>query len=182
MLRFPGRAPFFGFVLEVRLRLGLLRWPAVVFLAGLAAAWGAAWWQQERNDALLQSELRAAAREAAEQLRQRMLLYERGVRGARSVVLGVGPDQVTREAFHRALASRDFQRLYPGIRAFGFVRRVPAAQEAAFVQAVRADGNPDFRIKPITPHAGERFVLQLVEPLEGNAGALGVDMASEPAK
>ncbi|WP_066334538.1 CHASE domain-containing protein [Azohydromonas lata] len=182
MLRFPGRAPFFGFVLEVRLRLGLLRWPAVVFLAGLAAAWGAAWWQQERNDALLQSELRAAAREAAEQLRQRMLLYERGVRGARSVVLGVGPDQVTREAFHRALASRDFQRLYPGIRAFGFVRRVPAAQEAAFVQAVRADGNPDFRIKPITPHAGERFVLQLVEPLEGNAGALGVDMASEPAR
>ncbi|WP_156902221.1 CHASE domain-containing protein [Azohydromonas australica] len=183
MLRLPGRWPhFLALVLDVRHWLFLLRWPAVVFLAGVAAAWTAAWWQKESNDAMHRSELRAAAQEAAEQLRQRMLLYERGVRSARSVVLGIGPDQVTREAFHRALASRDFQRQYPGIRAFGFVRRVPAAQEAAFVQAVRSDGNPDFRIKPITPHSGERFVLQLVEPLEGNAGALGVDMASEPAR
>ena len=43
----------------------------------------------------------------------------------------------------------------------------------------QADGWPDFAIRQLTPHAGERFVIQYIEPVANNRAAVGIDVASE---
>ncbi|MBF2952511.1 hybrid sensor histidine kinase/response regulator, partial [Pseudomonas aeruginosa] len=38
---------------------------------------------------------------------------------------------------------------------------------------------PEFRIQQLTPHDGERYVIQYIEPVARNGQALGLDIASE---
>ena len=162
----------------------LPRAPLTLFAAGLAAAVLAGLWQQRANEAFVQERLQAAAERSAEVLRRRMRTYEYGLFATRSAVFTAGSavEAVSREQFHRYGASLDLPRQYPGASSFGFVRRVPAQQEAAFVQAMRREGLADFRIRQFQPHDGERFVVQYSEPETGNAVALGLDLASDPER
>jgi PAS domain S-box-containing protein len=158
--------------------------PPALFAAGLAAALGAGLWQQRANDIFVQERLLAAAERSAEALRRRLQTYEYGLFATRSALYTAGDavETVSREQFHRYGASLDLPRQYPGATSFGFVRRVPQAQEADFVAAMRREGLPDFRIRQIQPHAGERFVVQYSEPESDNAESLGLDLASDPER
>ena len=150
-------------------------------VVGLCMAAGAGWWQARYNDSLAQTRFDALARRAVEQLTSRMLAFEFGLRGARGAVIAAGGDAgITRLRFAQFSASRDLEREFPGSRGFGFVRRVPVAQEAAFVAAARLDGKPDFRIHQIGVNEGDRFVIQYFEPSDSTSPAIGLDIASEP--
>ena len=116
---------------------------------------------------------------ATTQLVQRMLSYEHGLRGARGVVITPGLEGITRAKFLEYSQSREYGREFPGSRGYGFIRRVPEQQEAAFLEAARADGKPDFQIRQITPHKGDRLVIQYIEPEANNREAVGLDIASE---
>lgn len=116
---------------------------------------------------------------ASLQLQQRMQLYEYGLRGTRGALITGGDERIGRERFLAYSASRNYAREFPGARGFGFIRRVPASEEEAFLQYARADGWPDFAIRQLTPHAGERFVIQYIEPVANNRAAVGIDVASE---
>ena len=113
------------------------------------------------------------------QLQTRIGSYEYGLRGARGTFIVTDIDGMTRERFQTYIASRDSEREFPGAHGFGFIRRVAPEQEAAFVAAVKADGREDFRIKALTPHDGDRLVIQYIEPETANAQAIGLDIASE---
>jgi PAS domain S-box-containing protein len=72
------------------------------------------------------------------------------------------------------------------LRALGYSERVHAADLPAFEAAVRADGLPSFRVFQrddgrALAADGEAIVLRRVEPLEGNAAALGVNALSVDA-
>ncbi|MEY4576840.1 MAG: hypothetical protein RL701_1543 [Pseudomonadota bacterium] len=60
--------------------------------------------------------------------------------------------------------------------------RVPLVREAEFTLAARGDGMPDFTVRQLTPHDGERYVIQYVEPRVKNREAVGFDIASEPRR
>jgi PAS domain S-box-containing protein len=158
--------------------------PLALFAAGLVAAALGGAWQHRANEAYFSERLQVAAERAAERLRRRMQTYEFGLQSARSAVFAAGDsaEAVSREAFHRYGASLDMARQFPGARGFVLIRRVPAAQEADFVQAMRREGVHDFSIRQLQPHAGDRFVVQYAEPLQGNAEALGLDIASDPPR
>lgn len=114
------------------------------------------------------------------QLQRRMQLYEYGLRGARGALIAGGDEWIGRERFLAYSASRDYAREFPGALGFGFIRRVPASDEEAFLQYARADGWPDFSIRQLAPHTGERFVVQYIEPVaNNNRVAVGLDVASE---
>ncbi|MDM0048695.1 PAS domain S-box protein [Variovorax sp. J22R115] len=148
---------------------------------GLCMAAGAGWWQARYNDSLAQTRFDALARRAVEQLTSRMHAFEFGLRGARGAVIAAGGEGgITRLRFAQFSASRDLEREFPGSRGFGFVRRVPVAQEAAFVAAARLDGKPDFRIHQLGVNEGDRFVIQYFEPSDSTSPAIGLDIASEP--
>jgi PAS domain S-box-containing protein len=119
------------------------------------------------------------ARRTAEQLARRMHTYELGLLGTRGAVLAAGLD-LRWSAFHVYAASRTLAREFPGSRGLGFIRRVPEQAEGAFVESVRRDGRPDFKIKQLTPTHGDRFVILYIEPEATNEPAIGLDIASEP--
>lgn len=119
------------------------------------------------------------AQRAANQIQRRIGSYEYGLRGARGAVIGAGDEKISREIFRRYTQSRNIDREFPGARGFGFIRRVPEAQADDFVRISRAENWPNFNIKEFQPHEGEHFVIQYIEPVERNAPAVGLDVASE---
>ncbi|SCK51996.1 PAS domain S-box-containing protein [Variovorax sp. HW608] len=155
----------------------------VWLIVGLGGAIGAALLQHQSNESLAQERFDAVARRAVEQLSSRMHSYETGLRSARGAVIAAGGEGgITRLRFAQFMASRDLEREFPGAGGFGYIRRVPVAEEAAFVAAARLDGKADFRIHQLGPNEGERFVIQFFEPSDSNSPVIGLDVASEPKR
>jgi PAS domain S-box-containing protein len=165
-------------------RWTLLLWPLVSSVVGLVAAALVAWQQHRANEALVQERLQTLAWRTADQVLRRLRVYEYGLRGLRSAVIVAGNqvEELSGEHFRRFSASQDIPRQYPGVTALSFARRVPLGQEAPFLAGMRDHGWPDLQIRHIEPHAGDHFVIQYIEPIEGNASALGYDIMSEPKR
>ncbi|MGP0174778.1 CHASE domain-containing protein [Pseudomonas sp. NCHU5208] len=134
---------------------------------------------QQSNQQRLQDALSTATERAADVVTKRIELYQYGLRGARGAVLASGENGISREGFINYSKTRDVAREFPGARGFGFIRRVPVQQQESFLARARADGMPDFQIRQLAPHEGERFVIQYIEPVANNRQAVGLDIASE---
>ncbi|MBL8481068.1 MAG: PAS domain S-box protein [Rhodocyclaceae bacterium] len=151
----------------------------VAFCAGLLVAALVARNTEIHNEARARERFERAAARLVDQLVDRIRTYEYGVRGARGAVLATGPDQIAVAAFRNYVNSRDIAREFPGVHGFGFIRRVPEAGVPDLVRAMRRDGAGDFAPRYISPHAGDRYLIQFIEPIAENAAALGLDIASE---
>ena len=158
------------------------RLAVLLFVIGLLLAALAGRWQQSNNKRLIETRFDALAGQAKAQLLQRMGRYEYGLRGARGAIIGAGIDTITRERFRQYSNSRDLPREFPGSRGFGVIRRVAEADEAAFLDAARLDGAPNFAIETLTPHSGARYVIQYFENGGRKPVPLGRDLASEPIR
>ncbi|MFM9917012.1 MAG: CHASE domain-containing protein [Rhizobacter sp.] len=158
------------------------RWlpAAIVLVLGLVLAGLAAHWQARENAARVELTLQTTGASIADQLVQRLQLYEYGLRGARGAVIAAGIDQLGRETFRAYHESLDLDQKFPGARGFGFIRRVPLDREAGFLARARRDGAPDFDLRQLEPYGGEHYVIQYIEPVDRNTAAVGLDIASEP--
>ncbi|MCX7279746.1 MAG: PAS domain S-box protein [Burkholderiales bacterium] len=116
------------------------------------------------------------------EVQHRLGIYEYGLRGVRGAALSAGFDQLGRRDFRHYAQSRNIEKEFPGARGFGVIRRVPPEQEAAFVAASQADGWPNFAVRQLQPHVGERYVIQYIEPASTNGVAVGLDIASEESR
>jgi len=154
-------------------------WTYATLLTGLLCSALASWHVSRSNEAQIRETVAKAANRIADDVVERMHRYQYGLRGARGAILTVGERALSREQFLRYSQSRDIDIEFPGARGFGFIRRVAEADEAHFLEQARADGMADFAIHQFTPHAGERYVTQYLEPVERNGPAIGVDIASE---
>ncbi|MEA9978027.1 MULTISPECIES: CHASE domain-containing protein [unclassified Pseudomonas] len=154
----------------------------LTLLIGLLTTALCTWGLREANDTQTRAAVQFEALKAADAVSDRLRLYEYGLRGARGVVLTAGEHLITYDAFHRYSRTRNLSAEFPGARGFGFIRRVPMAQEKAFQAAVRADGQPNFLIRQLIPQPDDRFVVQYIEPLDQNRRALGLDIASDPSR
>jgi len=121
------------------------------------------------------------SKRVARQIVDRMHRYEYGLRGARGVAVAAD-GRLTRAGFSRYAASRQIDREFAGARGFGIVLRVPESDENDFVAARRQVDAPDFSIKSLGEHRGDRFVITFVEPADRNREALGLDIGSEPSR
>jgi PAS domain S-box-containing protein len=151
----------------------------VIFVAGLLCSALGAWLVSRNNESQARDAVATAAADAANAVLDRLQRYQYGLRGARGALVTAGENGISRELFHRYSLTRNLRVEFPGARGFGFIRRVPEQDEAAFLARARADGEPDFAIHPFAPHAGERFVVQYIEPIDLNAAGIGIDIASE---
>lgn len=105
--------------------------------------------------------------------------YEYGLLGARGAIALTGVDGMDRVSFERYSRSRNYAREFPGARGFGFIRRVPVDKIPEYLAGRRRAGWEDFKIRQLAPHEGERFIIELIEPLGPNRPAIGLDIASE---
>ncbi|HSO78852.1 MAG TPA: CHASE domain-containing protein, partial [Chromatiaceae bacterium] len=100
-------------------------------------------------------------------IQRRLLEYETILRG------GVGffeaSSEVTREEWRRYVASLRLHQIFPGIQGLGFTLLMPAAEVADHEARVRAEGFPDYAIRPPGrpgPHQRHRLsgALRLAQP------------------
>lgn len=107
---------------------------------------------------------------------ERAVALLRGAAGLLSVM-----DRVTPAEFRQFAARLGLPEFYPGLAGIGYCRRVPAAEKEKFLADMRAQGRPNFEVRP----AGERAEYQAVAYLEPedrhNQSMLGYDMSAEPA-
>ncbi|HEY6558843.1 MAG TPA: PAS domain S-box protein [Polyangiaceae bacterium] len=156
-----------------------MRLALAVFAAGTGLTLLLAVWQAGRNVQLAERRFDEVVTRTVEQVRRRLHVYEYGLRGARGAVISAGLDQIDRRGFRDYSESRDIDEEFPGARGIGVIRRVAEADESRFLAAARRDGSPDFTIRMLAPHAGDRYVIQYIEPIERNLLAIGLDVASE---
>lgn len=147
--------------------------------AGAALSLSAAHYQERENHQVLQQRLERILGKAADGIAERIQNYRNVLRGLRGMLLVAGPDAITQEQVARYLANIDVVHEFPGARGFGYVRRVSEADEADYV-ARRRRVHEGFALRQFAPTSGDRFVIQLIEPIDGNTVALGLDLASEP--
>ncbi|MCL1525295.1 PAS domain S-box protein [Xanthomonas nasturtii] len=155
-----------------------LRWAVVVLALGAVLTTVTALELRQVNARRAQAQLAASAQATFDQIQELLNHYQYGLRGMRGVVL-TAEEHLDGAKMLRYSRSRDLAREFRGARGFGVIRRVPEAEQARFVAAARAAGQPDFRIRMLTAHHGDRFVIQYIEPVQTNAAAVGLDIASE---
>lgn len=146
----------------------------------LFLAWGASEVMQRHNQDQAQTRLDEMSQRIARRIAVRVNLYQYGLRGLGASMHAVGLARWQRDHFDRYSNSRDVEREFPGARGFGFIRRVPQAQTADFLRSAQQDGRPDFALRQLAPHAGERWIIQYIAPDAANRSAEGLDVASEP--
>lgn len=154
-------------------------WAFLAILIGLVVAEVTTRWLESRQQAEARQRFDELARRATDQLARRMRTYEYGLRGMRGVVITLGPEGLRRDKIVEYSHSRDQDVEFPGSRGYGFIRRVPRQDEAAFLARARQDGKPNFAIRELAPHDGERLVIQYIEPEARNREAVGLDIGSE---
>jgi PAS domain S-box-containing protein len=159
--------------LTVGLTLALL-----TMMMALAIAQVARWDDERVNNAFERDASNLTAAIAAQM--QEPLRALEALRG-----IFIASDEVDRDEMRRATAAW----LASGtLQAMGWHERVPRTELAAFEARVRAKGLPQYRVfdrndeATAAPASGDEvFAMRYVEPMQGNAAALGVNALSIPA-
>lgn len=151
----------------------------LLFVVGIMIAGLVAWQQERQNKVALQSLFDTEAKQLVDSVIAHINTYENALMGIRGLVVSHGDNSITRQAFKTYAMARNLDREFPSARGFGFVRRVARADEADFLTKARQDDMPDFAIKELAPHDGERYIIQYIEPAGRNQLAIGLDIASE---
>ena len=116
----------------------------------------------------------------ADNIAERLSLYEQVLWGARGFV--VSAPTLDRVAFHSYVEGLNLESTYPGIQGVGYAVVVPPDQLDAHIRAVRAEGFPSYTVKPQGQRSSYTAIIYL-EPLSGrNLRAFGYDMYSEASR
>ncbi|HUL97422.1 MAG TPA: diguanylate cyclase [Usitatibacter sp.] len=150
-------------------------WVALSAALALTAAGWTALERSRHDEARAQFERRTETAEAA--VRSRMLTYEQILRsGAAFMASTPAPSRAQWRDF---IAHLQLDERFPGIQAVGYAERVKPQERAAHVRRVRADGPPDYEIRPENAE-GDAFPIVFNEPAVGrNLRVLGFDAGSE---
>lgn len=109
-------------------------------------------------------------------LLDRFQLYEQSLLG------GVGAfhasESVERHEWRAYVESLNIEKTLPGIAGLGFIDPVEAGKQEAYLERVRQDDAPNFRIHPETDF-NDKFVIRFIEPEDFNAKAVGLDIGFE---
>lgn len=113
-------------------------------------------------------------------IRQRLMLYEQALQGGGG--LFNASNQVSRIEWQRYVDSLHLKERLPGIQGLGFTQVVRPEELASHQAAVRAEGFPDYKVKP----EGERDLyttIVFLEPFDWrNRRAFGYDMWSNEVR
>jgi len=121
-----------------------------------------------------------AREEMITSIEHRMSSYESVLRSGNSVFLA--SDEVTRRDWHQFHAGLQLDHHFPGIQALGYAEWIRPENLAAYEAQIRAEGFPDFQLKPegIRP---EYTSITYIEPMNlRNRQAFGYDMWSQETR
>ena len=113
-------------------------------------------------------------------INKRLLEYETVLRG------GVGffkaSSEVSRDEWQQYVEDLRIQQSFPGIQGMGFSLMMPAAEVERHIARIRAEGFPDYTVRPPGVRDPTSAIIYL-EPFDWrNQRAFGYDMFSEPVR
>ncbi|MCZ6738205.1 MAG: CHASE domain-containing protein [Actinobacteria bacterium] len=126
-------------------------------------------------------QLEAQTDQSIQIIEQRLLSAEHQIRGLEGLFAA---GEVDRMAFRRYVDKVDD---VEGLLALEFTRMVATSERESFEHTVQADnslveiGYPDFVVTPDTTH-DDMFVVDYVEPMEGNEAAFGFDIGTNDSR
>ena len=119
--------------------------------------------------------------DARQRITQRMVNYEEVLRSGVAMFNTLGR-QPTRDEWHRFVATQRIDTYFPGIQGIGFATMVAPADKTSHEDALRAEGFPEYRIRPDGVREQYSAIVYL-EPFDWrNRRAFGYDMFSEPVR
>jgi diguanylate cyclase (GGDEF)-like protein/PAS domain S-box-containing protein len=134
----------------------------------------------EARIAEVQTHFSEEADEVGRRVAIRMAVYEQVLRGG--LGLFEASTEVSRGEWKRYVATLKLEENFPGIQGVGFSLRVPPADKEAHIAGLRAQGFPDYTIRPEGAR-DEYHTIVYLEPFSGrNLRAFGFDMASEATR
>ncbi len=154
---------------------GLVVW-IVLTVALLLTLWV---WQSAKEELARaeQAQFETRASEVSDAIVNRMGVYEQVLRGG--VGLFEASDSVTRTEWKKYVANLKLDEKYPGVQGLAVSFLIPAADLDAHLSTIRAEGFPDYAIRPPGTRA-EYTPVTYIEPFDlRNQSALGFDMFSE---
>lgn len=117
---------------------------------------------------------------ARERIKRRLDHYIQILKGSKGLL--ASSHQVSRQDWKNYIEALEVHKSLGGIQGIGFAQVVPAAELETHQRRIRAQGYPDYRLRP----AGKRPVytaIVFLEPFTGrNLRAFGYDMFSEPVR
>jgi len=139
-------------------------------------------WDFARGQVAAEAHVRfdARASQITEAIRGRMLDYEQVLRGCAG--LFATSAAVQRNEWHAYVEALRVNESYPGIQGIGFAQHVLDSAKAKHVTSIRAQGFPDYVIRPEGERAEYTPVVYIEPTSDHNLRALGFDMFSEPAR
>jgi PAS domain S-box-containing protein len=152
----------------------------IVFLVTLVATYSA--WDSARRSAAeqLRESFDYRTRDMAYSIARRLAVYEQVLRGARGYLRG--SVELSRAEFAEYYRVLRLDQAFPGLEAIGIATLVPAGRLAAHEARVRAEGFPDYQVRPGQPRQTWTAISH-IEPFAGrNLRAFGYDMYSEPVR
>jgi PAS domain S-box-containing protein len=153
---------------------------ALVFLAALVVTRTVIGNAEQNARAEQQANFNYRVRDLAAAVRQRMAIYEEVLYATRGFLRG--SLDLSRAEFAEYYASLRLNQRFPGIEALGIATIVPSAALDAHVARVRAEGYPDYALRP----GGRRELVTAITHIQPfgdrNLRAFGYDMFSEPVR
>ncbi len=123
-----------------------------------------------------EAKFRTLAIESEKALQNRIDSYGNALLGAAGFIQG--SVSVSRDEWRTYVETVRVRENFPGINGIGWVRPVTGAGLPEFLAQTRADGAPDFNVHPAAG-IGTNYIITYIEPREGNAEALGLNLAFE---
>jgi PAS domain S-box-containing protein len=134
------------------------------------------------NEHELNTAVDKVTQDASGHVLKHMADYQYGLRGVRGAVAIAVTESggFDHGLFVRYLQGEGADSEFDGAHGFGFIRRVPEDEIDAFLISVRKQSGPAVTLQQFEPRAGERFIIQYIEPAPQNNSGLGLDIGSEP--
>lgn len=139
-------------------------------------------WKVTANEIMAEAEknFQFQILEMKSSIRERMQTYELAIRGAAALSYTIG--DMTRKQWKTYVDNLDLAVSYPGLQGLGLAVVVPENRLAEHQRKIRAEGFPDFTVKPAGPRPVYTSVIY-IEPFDlRNKRAFGYDMFSEPVR
>ena len=155
--------PWFGLALSLALSL---------------TAWQIVRWADQRR---LQERFQAETLLLRDRILSRMMAHEQILRGAAEFA-AQREALPSRQEWRDYVKALDLDRLNPGVQGLGFAQWIPAAELPAHVARMRAEGFPDYEVRPggpLGPEGGVSSIIYLEPMDERNQRAFSRDMYAE---
>jgi len=156
-------------------------WPAWAMLAvGLLLSIFAGFQVKQGVEADAVRQFAFTCDQVALKLQERLSAYALILRGG--TALFAASVSVERQEWHTYVETLRAARSIPGVQGIGFALLIPPQQLARHIAAIRAEGFPEYTVRPPGERAVYTSIIYLEPFRDRNLRAFGFDMFSEPVR